>query len=124
MRSQTRRPRGTGSLYEYRGAWYATFWVGGRQVKRKVGPKRKPRTREGLTQVQAEARLRRVIEEVRVAPPHERLTVGEAAERYVRHVELVMERKPRPSRIIGSCFAVTSSRSFGDARSTRLAQTT
>jgi len=63
-------------------------------VKRKVGPKRKPGTREGLTQVQAEARLRRVIEEVRVAPPHERLTVGEAAERYVRHVELVMERKP------------------------------
>src|SRR5438034_8547016 len=35
-----------------------------------------------------------MIEEVRVAPPHERLTVGEAAERYVRHVELVMERKP------------------------------
>jgi integrase len=94
MRSQTRRPRGTGSLYEYRGAWYATFWVGGRQVKRKVGPKRKPGTREGLTRVQAEAHLRRIIEETRVAPPQERLTLSEAAERYVRHVELVMERKP------------------------------
>lgn len=89
------RPRGTGSLYPYRGSWYATWWVNGRQRKRKVGPIRKPGTKDGLTQVQAEARLRTMMEESKSAPTlSERLTLLEVGERYVKHVENVRERKP------------------------------
>ena len=52
---QTKRPRGTGSLFVQRNAWYGQWWIGGRQVRRKVGPLRNPGTREGLTKTQAEA---------------------------------------------------------------------
>ena len=47
-----RRSYGTGSLFEYRGAWYGKWRVGDRQIKRKVGPKRLPGTRQGLTRTQ------------------------------------------------------------------------
>jgi integrase len=89
------RPRGTGSLYEYRGSWYGTWWVGGKQRKRKVGPKRKRGTRDGLTQVQAEARLRRMMEQTNSIPViPERVTVEQACEKYIQHVRDVRGRKP------------------------------
>jgi hypothetical protein len=59
-----------------------------------IGPKREPGSRHGLTRKQAEAQLRRLIQEVRSAPPGEHLTLEEAGERYIRHVEVVLERKP------------------------------
>jgi integrase len=88
-----RRAYGTGSLYEQRGAWYGKWRVGDRQVKRKIGPKRRPGTREGLTQTQAEARLRKMMQELRVAPPDERVTLKEAGAAYLQHLESVMHRK-------------------------------
>lgn len=82
---QGRRPRGTGSLIVLadrlgRETWYAKWRVGGRQVERKLGPKRTPGTADGLTKVQAEAELRRVIAETRAVPgPGPRRTVTDAA---------------------------------------------
>lgn len=93
-KANSRRAYGTGSIHGYRGAWYGKWRVGGKQVKRKLGAKRLPGSREGLTRKQAEAELRRLIGEVRYVAPHERLTVLEVGERYVRHVEGVLERKP------------------------------
>lgn len=96
MRSQpNRRSYGTGSIVVRRGAYYGKWRAGGRQVMRKLGPVRRPGSREGLTRKQAEAVLRRLMQEVRVATTaHERLTVEEVGERYLRHVEHVLERKP------------------------------
>ncbi len=96
MRSQpNRRSYGTGSIVVRRGAYYGKWRAGGRQVMRKLGPARRPGSRDGLTRKQAEAVLRRLMQEVRVAPTaHERLTVEEVGERYLRHVEHVLERKP------------------------------
>jgi len=91
----SRRSYGTGSIVLRRGAYYGKWWVGERQVMRKLGPPRRPGSREGLTRKQAEAALRRLMQETRVAPAaYERLTVGEVGERYLRHVEHVLERKP------------------------------
>src|SRR5205085_1343641 len=98
--NSNRRPAGTGSLFIRRDAagretWYAKFRIGDRQVKRKIGLKRQPGTSLGFSRPQAEAELRRLMESVAATPqPRERITVGEAAERYLRHVEEVMERRP------------------------------
>jgi len=89
-----RRNYGTGNLRERRGAWYGQWWVGGRRVQRKLGPKRQPGSRHGLTRKQAEAEMRRKMQEVRSAPPGEHLSVEDVGERYIRHVEVVLERKP------------------------------
>lgn len=89
-----KRRYGTGSLFEQHGNWYGKWWLGQRQIKRRLGPKRSPGTREGLTRSQAEAALRRQIEQTCHTIPRERLTVQEAGDRYIEHVERVRERKP------------------------------
>ena len=94
MKQGSKRTYGTGSLLIERGSYYGQFRVSGRLVKRKLGAVRKPGAREGLTKAQAERRLRQLIEATDTAPPTERLTLAVAGERYVRHLELVMERKP------------------------------
>jgi integrase len=84
-KSTSRRPRGTGALIVKRDAagretWYGKWWVGAAQVKRRVGPKRVPSTREGLTRTQAEAELRRLMGSVEpVLARRERVTVEDAA---------------------------------------------
>jgi integrase len=94
MKHGSKRTYGTGSLMIERGSYYGQFRVSGRLVKRKLGAVRKPGTRDGMTKAQAERRLRQLIEATDTAPPTERLTLTVAGERYVRHLELVMERKP------------------------------
>ena len=71
MRSQRnqRRSYGTGSLFIHRGKWYGQWRVDDRLVKRVIGPRREPGSRRGLTRTQAEAELRRRMEEVKAAPP-------------------------------------------------------
>jgi hypothetical protein len=76
-----RRSYGTGSLFTARGKWYGQWRVGGRLVKRAIGPKRPPGSREGLTRKQAEAELRRRIEAVEPATRTEVLSIEEAGER-------------------------------------------
>jgi integrase len=89
-----RRAYGSGSLHVYRGAWYGKWWIGGRQVKRKIGPIRTPGSRDGLTKSQAEAELRRLMEQIRRASPRERVTVEQAGDAYLAYVRDFLERKP------------------------------
>lgn len=89
-----RRQYGAGSVLTYRGAWYGKWRIGDRQVKRKLGAKREPGSRDGITRKQAEARLRELMQAVRHAPAEERLTFEQAGSRYLHHLEHVMQRKP------------------------------
>jgi integrase len=81
-----KRPRGTGALIVRKDAagretWYGKWRVDGNQVKRSLGPKRIRGTRDGLTQAQAEAELRRVVREVESVPNRgERITVEDAGQ--------------------------------------------
>jgi integrase len=89
-----RRSHGSGSLFTYRGSWYGQWRVGRRQVKRKLGPKRAPGGRDGLTRPQAERELRRRIEaESTVRTVGDRRTVEEAGERMIEHLG-ALGRKP------------------------------
>jgi integrase len=89
-----RRSYGTGSIIEKGDAYHGQWRVGGKLVKRKLGDKREPGARDGLTRTQAEAALRRTMQETTRAPSAERLSFAEIGERYIRHVQVVMERKP------------------------------
>jgi integrase len=92
-----RRPQGTGSLQVRtdtggREHWYGHWRANGQQVRRRIGLKRPEGTRDGLTRVQAEARLRDLISETTVARRvGEALTIAEVAKRY----RTMAERKGR-----------------------------
>lgn len=88
-----KRAYGTGSLFQEHGSWYGKWWVGRRQVKRRLGRVRQPGSDEGLTRKQAEAALRRMMGVIRTLSPEERITFQQAADRYIHHVEHVMRRK-------------------------------
>lgn len=93
-----RRSQGTGSLYVKRGragkeAWHGRFWVHGKRVKRRIGPKRAVGMSQGLTQRQAERELQRLIERENRARPVESVTVGLAGERYLAHLESLGRRR-------------------------------
>src|SRR4051794_22610743 len=100
----TRRPYGAGSLYTrekkdgsetYYGRWRQED---GRQVRAVIGPKRKSGTRDGLTQKQAEAKLRAKREKTRPEPvrPDDK-TLGWAADRMFT----ALARKNEPGTIDG-----------------------
>jgi hypothetical protein len=91
--SNPRRSYGTGSLFTHRGKWYGQWRVGGQQVKRAIGPKRQPGSREGLTRKQAEVELRRLMHEVRPVATGNHLTVSEVGERLLLHLGAI-GRKP------------------------------
>ncbi len=89
-----RRSTGTGSLIVRRDkagreTYYGKWSANGRQVKRRIGPKRVPSTSDGLTRSLAEAELRRLMAEVAVAPVvmGAKLTVREAGKRYLGYLE-------------------------------------
>jgi integrase len=93
-----RRSYGSGSLYvradaNGRESWYGRWYTAGQQLQRRIGHKRLPGTRVGLTRTQAERELARRIELERPAV-RSGLTIKSAAERYLDHLELVLERKP------------------------------
>lgn len=89
-----KRAYGSGSIVQEGRSWYGKWRVGERQVKRRLGPVRPVGTNEGLTRKQAEAELRRLMSEVKLLVPEQRVTFEQAAERYVQHVEHVLRRKP------------------------------
>ena len=62
-------------------------------MQRRLGPRRAPGSREGLTRAQAERELRRLIETEQPIV-RSRLGIEEAGERYLEHLEHVLERKP------------------------------
>ncbi|MFL5842263.1 MAG: hypothetical protein ACJ77Z_17585 [Thermoleophilaceae bacterium] len=118
-----RRAYGTGSLFtepraDGRESWYAQFRVGGRLVKRALGPKRGPRSPDGLTRTQAERTLRRLIEATRPLPP-ERLTVTEAGDRLVAHLA-ELGRKRSTLSAYESCLRVHLVPFFGTRRLHRI----
>jgi integrase len=90
--AQTKRPYGAGSLYVRRDSaghetWYGHWRSNGRQVKRRIAPKRAAGARDGLTRAQAERELRRLVAETQVAPRlGERLDVTEVGRRYLSHL--------------------------------------
>lgn len=94
---EARRSYGAGSLFvrrdsQGRESWYAKWYAGGRRVQRKLGTKRAPGSREGLTRAQAERELHRRVESEQ-AVVRSRLTIEQAGERYLAHLEHVLERK-------------------------------
>lgn len=89
-----RRSHGTGSLYVQadsagREAWYGKWRTNGTQVKRRIGDKRGTGSREGLTRVQAEAELRRLIAETvpTTTVKGDALTIAELGRRYIANLE-------------------------------------
>jgi hypothetical protein len=94
-----RRSYGSGSLtvrVDANGTetWYGLWRTGERRVKRALGPKRAPGSRDGLTRSQAEAELRRRMgEQTVVIGRAERKTVDEAGARYLEHLATVKQRK-------------------------------
>jgi integrase len=90
----TRRSYGTGSLIVRRDnagreVFYGKWRSNGRQVMRRIGPKRGGEATDGLTVRRAEAELRRLITETSVAPATvgELLTIAEVGRRYLAHSE-------------------------------------
>jgi integrase len=77
-----------------RRTWYAKWRQGERQVKRALGPVREKGGKSGLTRSQAEAELRRLLSDASTsAAISERLSLVEAGERYLLHVERFRARK-------------------------------
>ena len=121
-RGMSRRPYGAGTLYVKAGSWYGRWRIAGRRVNRRLGPVRKPGTREGLTRPQAERELRRWMEqEHAMATMTARLTVAEAGER--------LDRPPggaRPQALdvedYGSTLRVHLAPFFGDRPLDRIAR--
>jgi integrase len=110
----TRRPYGTGTLYQKAGSWYGRWLVGERRMNRMLGPVREDGTRDGLTRSQAERELRRRMEqEYTVGPATARLTVSEASERLVDHLEAV-GRKPTTITVYRSLLRTHIARHLGD----------
>jgi integrase len=90
---ESRRGYGSGSLYQRAGNWYGRWYSNGQRVKRKLGPIRPAGTRDGLTRAQAEREMRRIMAAEELLPTlAERVTVGEAGERLVSHLEALGRR--------------------------------
>lgn len=88
--ANSRRSYGTGSLYvrkdgNGRESWYGRWRVGDQRLRRLIGPKRQPGSRDGLTRAQAERLLSRQIDSER-SSPHLRVTVIEAGSQLISHL--------------------------------------
>jgi integrase len=93
-----RRSYGSGRLYVRTDAagvesWYGSWYVDGRRVNRKIGAKRPRGARQGLTAAQAEREMQRRIDAERLLV-RSGMSVGEVGDRYLTHLETVLERKP------------------------------
>lgn len=98
MTPKSRRTRGTGSLFERNGSYYAKWRSEGQQIQRKLGPKRERGETNGLTKTEAEAKLRELMAEVRVGDVQRRAatqrlphhyTIGELGSVYLEHARAV-----------------------------------
>jgi integrase len=112
-RNAGRRTHGSGGLVVKSGTYYGKWRVDGRQVMRRLGPVRQSGSRQGLTKVQAEARLRGEMAAMTLPPSTERATVEEVAERLIRHLE-AMGRKPSTLRAYRSKLTAQIGPRLGD----------
>lgn len=98
MNAKPRRTYGTGSLYPVvrsggRETWYGRWRVGGRQLQRRIGPKRRRGETTGLTKAEAEAKLRRMrLASDERPPPDTTVTVDEAADLMMLDLEAIGRR--------------------------------
>jgi hypothetical protein len=98
MKSKSRRAHGTGSLYPVVGSggretWYGHWYIGGKRVQRRIGPKRRRGETAGLTKTAAEAELRRMrLATEDAPPPSSTVTVDEAAQHLMHHLEAIGRR--------------------------------
>ena len=120
--SNTRRSYGTGSLYTRTSStgvetWYGRWRAGGQQHGSRIGPKRVPATRDGLTRAQAEKELRRLMKATEDAPRRvplgERLAIAQLGDRYVADMER-LGRKRTTIRAVRSMLRVRIVPHFGD----------
>src|SRR4051812_344746 len=93
-----RRTHGTGHLWEQNGVYYGRWRASdGRNLNRRIGPKRRSGSRDGLTKTQAERKLRSMQEDEerrpRPARDDARHTVDEAATSLRRQLALQGARK-------------------------------
>jgi integrase len=94
-------------------AWVALWYdAAGRRVKRHVGPKRMAGQTEGLTKSQAERALRKLIDVHVPTERAERMSVGDAGERYVASRE-ALGRSPTTVEDYGSIVRVHFEPFFG-----------
>lgn len=96
----TRRPPGTGALLTKkdsagREVWYGQTRVGTerRIVKKKLGLKRAPGGRTGMTRTDAEKALRAWLDGAQANPATERLTVAEGGARLLKHLAAKNRKK-------------------------------
>jgi integrase len=95
----SRRSHFTGSLYtradsKGRETYYGHWRTDGQQIKRRIGPKRTPGTRDGLTLGQAETELRRLMAELKpTRQAGDTLTIGELGSRYLAHLDRQARKK-------------------------------
>ena len=95
----TVRAYGSGSLEirtdkHGREVYYGRFRAGGRQTRRKLGLKRPPGGSTGLTKRDAERTLQRLIDaETTIISTADRVDLKTCGERYLEHLETVMQRK-------------------------------
>jgi integrase len=98
MKSKSRRAHGTGSLYPIVGSggreiWYGRWYIGGKRVQRRIGPKRRRGETAGLTKTAAEAALRRMrLATEDAPPPSSTVTIDEAAQHLKHHLEAIGRR--------------------------------
>jgi hypothetical protein len=85
--SRTKRANGAGTVYLEHGNFYGR-WVtlNGGRANRKLGPVRRPGTREGLTRTQAEKRLREMMDTIQVSADPDR-TLAAAGEALLAQLE-------------------------------------
>ncbi len=89
-----KRKHGHGSLRIRGDKWVGQWWSNGKQVARTLGPVRKPTSREGLTEVQAEKRMRDLQGAITPrADVAETLTINKVGALYVAHLKH-LKRKP------------------------------
>lgn len=84
-----RRSDGTGSLLVIGGKYYGQWRPspGARQIKRVIGPVRKPGTKDGLTKTMAERRLQELILDRSITPVPERMTIEECGTKHIAHLK-------------------------------------
>lgn len=101
--STTKKPRrayGVGTLEtrvnkQGREVYYGRFRAGGRQIRKRLGLKRRAGESTGMTKAEAERALQKLIEAyTRLTPVSERIDLQVAGERYLVHLEQIMKRKP------------------------------
>jgi hypothetical protein len=96
-----------------RETWYGRWRVGATQLKRRIGPKRIPSTREGLTRTQAEAELRRMIGSIdHLAAGRDRVTVEQVGQLLIASLQ-AKGRKRATIETYGSALRVQLVPFFG-----------